>query len=65
MGILFTSLFLLQEVLKDVCVYNVKAPHKNMWELKPEYRHYKKEEKEEDEDGEKKKKEEGDSSDSD
>jgi len=55
----------LKEVLKDVCVYNVKAPHKNMWELKPEYRHYKKEEKEEDEDGEKKKKEEGDSSDSD
>ena len=46
-----------------MCVYNVKAPHKNMWELKPEYRHYKKEEKEE-EDEEKKKKE-GDSSDSD
>ena len=45
-------------------MYNVKAPHKNMWELKPEYRHYKKEEKEEEEDGEKKKKE-GDSSDSD
>ena len=37
----------LKEVLKEVCVYNVKAPHKNMWELKPEYRHYKKEEKEE------------------
>jgi len=31
----------LKEVLKEVCVYNVKAPHKNMWELKAEYRHYK------------------------
>ena len=53
----------LKEVLKEVCVYNVKAPHKNMWELKPEYRHYKKEEKEgeEKEEGGKK----GDSSDSD
>lgn len=25
----------------QVCHYNVKNPHKNMWELKPEYRHYK------------------------
>jgi len=32
----------LKEVLKDVCSYNLKNPHKNMWELKPEYRHYKK-----------------------
>ena len=55
----FFFTYILKEVLKDVCVYNVKAPHKNMWELKPEYRHYKKEEKEE----EKEKKE--DSSDSD
>lgn len=31
----------LKEILKDVCVYNLKNPHKNMWELKPEYRHYK------------------------
>lgn len=31
----------LKEILKEICVYNVKAPHKNMWELKPEYRHYK------------------------
>jgi transcription initiation factor TFIIF subunit beta len=31
----------LKEVLKDICVYCVKNPHKNMWELKPEYRHYK------------------------
>ncbi len=31
----------LKEVLKDVCNYNLKNPHKNMWELKPEYRHYK------------------------
>ena len=28
----------------QVCRYNVKNPHKNMWELKPEYRHYKKDE---------------------
>ena len=34
----------LKEILKDVCVYNMKNPHKNMWELKPEYRHYKQEE---------------------
>jgi hypothetical protein len=27
--------------LKEVCNYNLKNPHKNMWELKPEYRHYK------------------------
>ena len=52
----------LKEVLKEVCVYNVKAPHKNMWELKPEYRHYKKEEKEEEEGGDGKK---GSDSDSD
>eukprot|EP00096_Caligus_rogercresseyi_P007587 TRINITY_DN2551_c0_g1_i1.p1 TRINITY_DN2551_c0_g1~~TRINITY_DN2551_c0_g1_i1.p1 ORF type:complete len:286 (+),score=137.90 TRINITY_DN2551_c0_g1_i1:31-858(+) len=31
----------LKEVLKEVCNYNLKNPHKNMWELKPEYRHYK------------------------
>ncbi|GAB1606421.1 general transcription factor IIF subunit 2-like [Argonauta hians] len=31
----------LKEILKEICVYNMKAPHKNMWELKPEYRHYK------------------------
>ena len=31
----------LKEILKDVCSYNLKNPHKNMWELKPEYRHYK------------------------
>nr|ACO14574.1 Transcription initiation factor IIF subunit beta [Caligus clemensi] len=31
----------LKEVLKGVCNYNLKNPHKNMWELKPEYRHYK------------------------
>nr|CAH0098520.1 unnamed protein product [Daphnia galeata] len=35
----------LKEILKDVCVYNLKNPHKNMWELKPEYRHYKEEDK--------------------
>lgn len=30
----------LKEILKEICIYNVKAPHKNMWELKPEFRHY-------------------------
>ncbi|XP_070538433.1 general transcription factor IIF subunit 2-like [Ptychodera flava] len=30
----------LKEILKEIGVYNMKAPHKNMWELKPEYRHY-------------------------
>ena len=34
----------LKEILKEVCNYNMKNPHKNMWELKPEYRHYKKDE---------------------
>lgn len=33
----------LKEILKEVCNYNLKNPHKNMWELKPEYRHYKEE----------------------
>ena len=31
----------LKEILQEICVYNMKAPHKNMWELKPEFRHYK------------------------
>lgn len=31
----------LKDILKEVCNYNLKNPHKNMWELKPEYRHYK------------------------
>lgn len=31
----------LKMILKEVCNYNLKNPHKNMWELKPEYRHYK------------------------
>ncbi|EDV49605.1 general transcription factor IIF subunit 2 [Drosophila erecta] len=39
----------LKEILKDVCDYNMKNPHKNMWELKKEYRHYKTEEKKEEE----------------
>ncbi|KAK7576154.1 hypothetical protein V9T40_012440 [Parthenolecanium corni] len=34
----------LKDILKEVCSQNMKNPHKNMWELKPEYRHYKKEE---------------------
>jgi len=32
----------LKQILKDICDYNTKNPHKNMWELKPHYRHYKK-----------------------
>lgn len=31
----------LKEQLKEICNYNMKAPHRNMWELKPEFRHYK------------------------
>ena len=31
----------LKEILKEICNYNAKNPHKNMWELKPEFRHYK------------------------
>lgn len=27
-------------ILKEIGRYNTKNPHKNMWELKPEYRHY-------------------------
>ena len=34
----------LKDILKEICTYNMKAPHRNMWELKPEYRHYKTEE---------------------
>jgi len=36
----------LREILNEVCVYSVKPPNRNMWELKPEYRHYKSEESE-------------------
>jgi len=42
----------LKTILNEVCRYNVKNPHKNMWELKPEYRHYKKDEEEAAKDGE-------------
>merc|ERR1712168_64176 len=31
----------LKAILRDVCTYNLKNPHKNTYELKPEYRHYK------------------------
>lgn len=37
----------LKEILKEVCDYNMKNPHKNMWELKKEYRHYKDDDKKE------------------
>ncbi|XP_038051037.1 general transcription factor IIF subunit 2-like [Patiria miniata] len=30
----------LKEILKEIGIYNMRAPHKQMWELKPEYRHY-------------------------
>lgn len=30
----------LKTILKEIGHYNTKNPHKNMWELKPEYRHY-------------------------
>ncbi|XP_032232426.1 general transcription factor IIF subunit 2 isoform X2 [Nematostella vectensis] len=30
----------LKSILKEIAQYNTKNPHKNMWELKPEYRHY-------------------------
>ena len=30
--------------MHEFCKYNLKNPHKNMWELKPEYRHYKSDE---------------------
>ncbi|KAF8564054.1 hypothetical protein P879_09252 [Paragonimus westermani] len=30
----------LTEILKEIAIFNARAPHKNMWELKPEYRHY-------------------------
>jgi len=33
----------LKEILHELCTYNMKAPHKNMWELKTEFRHYKSE----------------------
>lgn len=31
----------LKEILKDICKHCSTGTHKNMWELKPEYRHYK------------------------
>lgn len=34
----------LKEILSEVCNYNLKNPHRNMYELKPEYRHYKEDE---------------------
>jgi len=46
----------LKTILNEVCRYNVKNPHKNMWELKPEFRHYKKDDDDE-EGGEKEGKE--------
>nr|XP_039247801.1 general transcription factor IIF subunit 2-like [Styela clava] len=30
----------LKEILREIGHYNLKNPHKNMWELKPEYRHH-------------------------
>ena len=28
----------LKEILREVCLYHTKSPHKFMWELKPEYK---------------------------
>lgn len=36
----------LKEILKEICEYSVKNPHKNTWHLKPEFRHYSDEKKE-------------------
>ncbi|XP_033637734.1 general transcription factor IIF subunit 2-like [Asterias rubens] len=38
----------LKEILKEIGIYNMRAPHKQMWELKPEYRHYTEGDKKED-----------------
>ncbi|XP_073436384.1 general transcription factor IIF subunit 2 isoform X2 [Dendrobates tinctorius] len=35
----------LKDILRDICIHNVKGTHKNTWELKPEYRHYQGEDK--------------------
>jgi transcription initiation factor TFIIF subunit beta len=32
----------LKDILREIAVFNVKSPFKNMWELKSEYRHYNK-----------------------
>lgn len=50
----------LKEILKEVCDYNMKNPHKNMWELKKEYRHYKADDKDGEGSGEKSEDDDGD-----
>uniref|UniRef100_T1IKY7 General transcription factor IIF subunit 2 n=1 Tax=Strigamia maritima TaxID=126957 RepID=T1IKY7_STRMM len=35
----------LKLILKEFCNYNIKNPHKNMWQLKPEYGQYSKKQK--------------------
>ncbi|VDK81739.1 unnamed protein product [Litomosoides sigmodontis] len=35
-----------KEILTEIAVYNTMPPHKSMWELKPEYRSYRKDKKE-------------------
>jgi len=40
----------LKQILNEVCNYNVKPPNRNMWELKPEFRHYKEEKTKKDDD---------------
>lgn len=44
----------LKQILNEICDYNVKNPHRNMWELKAEYRHYKKTDEEKEEEKEEK-----------
>ncbi|KAK7153759.1 hypothetical protein R3I94_007199 [Phoxinus phoxinus] len=43
----------LKEILREICVYNPRGPHKSTWELKSEYRHYKEGQEEEEEEEEK------------
>ncbi|KAL3989815.1 Transcription initiation factor IIF beta subunit family protein [Acanthocheilonema viteae] len=35
-----------KEILTEIATYNTMPPHKSMWELKPEYRNYRKDKKE-------------------
>lgn len=30
----------LKEILNEICVFSSRPPHRHMWELKPEFRHY-------------------------
>ena len=32
--------YYLKEVMREMCIYNIKSPHQYMWQLRPEFRHY-------------------------